>query len=69
MPVGFEVTWKAVPQHVDVYNAPVTPDKAIEYSTTLAQGFANTSHTLELVALDKTPPRIKSIRVYEPPLK
>ncbi|HVF85152.1 MAG TPA: SGNH/GDSL hydrolase family protein [Abditibacteriaceae bacterium] len=69
MPVGFEVTWQVVPQGVDIYQAPEIADKAIEYSTTLAQGFANTSHTLELVALDKNPPPIAAIRVYEPPLK
>ena len=69
MPLGFEVTWKTVPQYVDIYQAPVVADQAIEYSKTLAQGFANTTHTLELVALDKNAPRIQTIRVFQPPLK
>lgn len=69
MPVGFEVTWKSVPQYIDTYTSPKIVDQASEYSTTLAQGFANTTHTLELIVSGKNPPNIKTIRVYEPSLK
>ncbi len=74
MPLGFEVTWQSVSQYVDVYTSP-QPDKSnIEYSnsehsTTLAQGFSNEKHTLELVAVGKTAPALKALRIYKPPLK
>lgn len=67
--VGFKATWEARRQSVDFYQTPLTPDKAGEYSTTLAQGFSNAPHTLELVARDGKRPNITAIRVYEPPLK
>lgn len=69
MPVGFEVKWESVPQYLNSYTAPKITNAAREYSTTLAQGFDNTKHTLELVASGKNAPNIKTIRIYEPPLK
>jgi hypothetical protein len=67
--VGFKATWEARLQSQDSYQTPLTPNAASEYATTLAQGFSNTAHTLELVARDGKQPAISAIRVYEPPLK
>ncbi len=69
MIVGFKVTWEARPQSIGFYQTPLTPNAASEYATTLAQGFSNAAHTLELVASDAKQPAITAIRVYEPPLR
>ena len=67
--VGFKTTWEARLQSIDSYQTPLTPNAASEYATTLAQGFSNAAHTLELVASDGRQPAITAIRVYEPPLR
>ncbi len=64
-PDGFEVRWKVVPMFIDVYESPEVKDPSREYPTTLAQGFQNTKHKLELIS---TAP-IRSIRVYRPPVR
>jgi hypothetical protein len=68
-PVGFEVKWCVEPMFSDVYRAPRVADPSREESVILALGLANGKHTLELSARGKTPPPIKAIRVYRPPLR
>jgi hypothetical protein len=67
--VGFKTTWDARLQSSDFYQTPLTPNAATEYATTLAQGFSNAAHTLELISSDGKQPAISAIRVYEPPLR
>jgi hypothetical protein len=55
---GYESKWKVLPMFVDEY-------KASDAITTLAQGFPNGKHTLELTGQ----PPIKEIRIYNPPIK
>jgi hypothetical protein len=62
VPVGFEVTWKAVSMTADTF-AP-TGASAGESSVTVAQGLANGRHTLEIAG----PAAIREIRVYRPPM-
>lgn len=69
MIVGFKATWEARLQSQNSYQTPLTPNAATEYATTLAQGFSNAPHSLELVARDGKQPAISAIRVYEPPLR
>jgi len=67
MPEGFTVTWKAVPQSMDQYNAPRVMTNVVETATTVAQGFPSGTHRLTLIAPpNTTPPAIQSIRVYRP---
>jgi hypothetical protein len=69
MIIGFKATWEARLQSQDSYQTPLTPDATTEYSATLAQGFSNAAHSLELIARDGKQPAIAAIRVYEPPLR
>jgi hypothetical protein len=68
-PVGFEVHWKVSPLFVDVYQAPQIDDDAKVYQITLAQGLANTRHTLEIIPNGDGPVPIEAIQVYRPPLR
>ena len=53
------MTWEARLQSQNTYQTPLTPNLDSEYATTLAQGFSNAPHTLELVARDgKDPPSL-----------
>jgi hypothetical protein len=67
-PNGFEVKWRVVPLHQDVYATPANLDPTIDNAVTLAQGLSNSKHTLELVA-GNVAPQIQAIRVYTPWLK
>jgi len=68
-PVGFEVKWSVAPLFCDVYRAPRVADPSREYAVNLALGLSNGKHTLEMAAQGKTPPAIKAIRVYRPPVR
>jgi hypothetical protein len=68
-PVGFEVKWRVEAMLRDVYRAPRVADPSREDSVTLALGLSNGKHTLELAARGKTPPPIRAIRVYRPPVR
>jgi hypothetical protein len=68
-PVGFEVRWSVAPMFCDVYRAQRVVDPSREYAVTLALGLSNGKHTLEMAARGKTPPTIKAIRVYRPPVR
>ena len=68
-PVGYEVTWKVVPMFVDTFKPPVAEDPAKVYATTVAQGFANGAHTLEIVPNGDGPVPVEAIQVYCPPLR
>lgn len=67
--VGFEVKWKVLPLGVDTWKPQPTQDPAIENSTTLVQGLTNGKHTLEIILNGNGIVPLKSIRVYDPPLK
>jgi len=66
---GFEIKWKCKPLSVDTYSIPATPATGIENATTLAQGFPNEKHTLELISEDGKPLPIQTLRVYKPGVK
>ena len=68
-PVGFEVKWRVEAMFHDVYRAPRVSDPSREDSVTLALGLSNGKHVLEMAARGKTPPPIKAIRVYRPPVR
>jgi hypothetical protein len=68
VPDGYVITWETRPLFVDVYQAPATPDKSLEYATTLAQGLHNGPHTLELVPKGDGALPVAAFRVYKPPL-
>ncbi|MGC8834924.1 MAG: SGNH/GDSL hydrolase family protein, partial [Armatimonadota bacterium] len=69
IPKGYQIKWKVVPMHVDVYKPPRVEDPSREYVTTLAQGLPNTKHVLELTADNGRSVPIKAVRVYQPPVK
>jgi hypothetical protein len=50
---------------VDEFTSPGVKDPAIETTVTLAQGLANTKHTLELTGGAET---VAALRIYSPPL-
>jgi hypothetical protein len=62
---GYQSQWKVLPMFVDTYTAPEAADPSREAAVTLAQGLANTKHTLELTG--EAP--IRAIRIYRPPVK
>jgi len=69
LPEGYEVTWETKPLFVDTYQAPEATDPSREYAVTLAQGLSNGPHTVELIPTGDGPVPLKSLRVYEPPVK
>jgi hypothetical protein len=67
VPDEFTVKWSVVPYFVDEFVSPGVKDPAVETAVTLAQGLANTRHTLEITGAPETP--ITALRVYRPPLQ
>lgn len=67
VPDTFTVKWSAVLQGVDEFATPTATDPAIETTVTLAQGFSNGRHTLEISGPAST--SIQAIRVYKPLFK
>ena len=65
-PAEFTVSWSVEPRFVDEFVSPGVKDPAVETTVTLAQGLANTRHTLEIAGDAQTP--IAALRVYRPPL-
>ena len=65
VPESFTVKWSVVPRFVDEFISPGIKDPAIETTITLAQGLANTQHTLEIDGGAET---IAALRVYRPVL-
>ncbi len=68
-PVGQEFKWKVIPQFVDTYTPPVATDASRTYAVTVAQGLANTTHTLEIIPNGDGAVPISAIQVYCPPMK
>ena len=58
--------WSVVPRFVDEFTSPGVKDPAIETTVTLAQGLANSKHTLEIDGGAET---IAALRVYRPALQ
>jgi hypothetical protein len=54
-----------VPRFVDEFTSPRCKDAAVETTITLAQGLANTKHTLEITGGAEA---IAALRVYRPAL-
>lgn len=69
VPDGYVITWETRPLFVDTYQAPATPDKALECPTTLAQGLSNGPHTVEIIPNGDGPVPVQSFKVYKPPLQ
>ena len=69
LPNGYEIRWHVLPMGMDVWTAPPIPDPSREYPMTLAQGLANTHHTLEISAANGKQAPIRAIRIYRPPLQ
>ncbi len=65
---GAEVKFQCYALHTDRYVAPAVKDLSLEYPVTLAQGIANGKHTLVLTTSDPLKTRLKSLRVYRPPV-
>ena len=66
VPESFTVKWSVVPRFVDEFTSPGVKDPAIETTVTLAQGLANSKHTLEIDGGAET---IAALRVYRPALQ
>ena len=65
VPETFAVKWNVEPHFVDEFISPGANDPAIETTVTLAQGLANTKHTLEIAGGAET---IAALRIYHPAL-
>lgn len=63
----FTVKWSVVPHFVDTLVTPEKLDPTVETAITLAQGLANTKHTLDLSIGSGQAP-ITGLRIYRPPL-
>ena len=66
VPESFTVKWSVVPRFVDEFTSPGIKDPAIGTTVTLAQGLANSKHTLEIDGGAET---IAALRVYRPALQ
>ena len=65
VPDAFTVQWKVEARFVDEFVSPGVKDASVETTVTLAQGLANTKHTLEIAGGAET---IAALRVYHPAL-
>ncbi len=65
-PEKFTAKWSVVPRFVDEFIAPTMRPKNFDTVVTVAQGLANSRHTLEISGGPGTP--ITAIRIYRPPL-
>ena len=65
VPDVFAVQWKVEARLVDAFVSPGVENASVETTVTLAQGLANTKHTLEISGGAET---IAALRVYRPPL-
>jgi hypothetical protein len=68
-PVGWEIKWSVVPKFIDTFHAAPRTDEALLDPITLAQGLANTTHTLEIIPNDDGSVPIREIVVHRPPLR
>jgi hypothetical protein len=68
-PEGYEIKWNVVGMFKDAYASPITDDPGKVYTTTVAQGLTNTSHTLEIIPNGDGPVPIEAIQAYRPPMK
>jgi hypothetical protein len=72
LPVGHTITWRSYPLGTNTYQAPPSPGaNNKDNAVVLAQGLSNGPHRLELI-LDNaaaTPPAIKALRLYKPPIR
>lgn len=68
LPTGFQVTWEAKSQGLDVYDAPKAEQPDRQYLTTLVQGMPSGKHVLRLVPQGNRPIPIRALRVYRPSL-
>jgi len=69
VPEGYVITWETKPLFVDTYQAPATPDAALEYATNLAMLMSNGPHTIELIPSGDGAVPVEGFRFYTPPLK
>lgn len=68
VPEGYVVKWETKPLFVDTYQAPATPDAALEYATNLAMLMSNGPHTIELVPNGDGAVPVEGFRFYTPPV-
>jgi hypothetical protein len=68
-PPGWEIRWKVVPQFLDTYRAPERHDDTLREPITLAQGLANTEHTLEIIPNGDGDVPLREVIVHRPPLR
>lgn len=69
VPADYVITWETKPLFVDTYQAPETPDNALEYATNLAMLLSTGPHTVELIPNGDGAVPVEGFRFYTPPLK
>ena len=68
IPNGYEMKWRSYLLGTDSYTPPANLDATRENAVTLAQGLANTKHTLTLTRKGAGRVNLKALRVYTPPI-
>lgn len=68
-PVGWEITWKVVPQFLDTYTAAAAAEPGLVAPVTLAQGLPNREHTVEIIPNGDGAIPIRELVVHRPPLR
>jgi hypothetical protein len=63
IPVGYTMTWNVIPLHTDTISS---DPQAHPTRVTIAQGLANSEHTITLLCEEAEAAVIQSIRVYRP---
>ncbi len=66
VPESFTVKWSVAPHFADEFTSAGIKDPAIETVVTLAQGLANTKHTVEIAGGAET---VAALRIYQPALR
>jgi hypothetical protein len=71
LPAGYTITWRSYLMGTDTYQAPSSTANDKDNAVLLAQNLTNGRHRLELILDDvkKTPPLIKALRIYNPPIR
>jgi hypothetical protein len=68
MPAGVKIGWRVEPHFLDTLAFPQGRHDATENAVTLIQGIPNGPHTLRLAPWPGNTLKVKSVRVYAPPL-
>jgi hypothetical protein len=68
IPATHTIRWQVLPMFLDSWTPPKITDPTRDHALTLAQGFPNGPHQLELISVSGKSIPLRGLRIYRPPL-